>query len=107
MYALTTHTSEVSVKPRSAAIDGKATFTIVVSSTIMSTPRHRTISANQRLLPWMEWVMQGLLCRGLSSGSGLKQAQAGTSGCNRMPDVPPLGTKSKPGRQPVDGNGDF
>src|SRR3954451_9859934 len=34
MYALTTHASEVCVKPRSARIDGRATFTIVVSSTM-------------------------------------------------------------------------
>src|SRR5262249_25257559 len=49
-YALTTHASDVSVKPRSVRIDGSATFTIVVSSTIISVPQHRTIRANQRLL---------------------------------------------------------
>jgi MFS family permease len=35
VYALITHASESSVKPRSARIDGNATFTIVASSTIM------------------------------------------------------------------------
>ena len=42
MYALTTHTSAASVNCRSSRIDGSATFTIVVSSTIISTPAHRT-----------------------------------------------------------------
>jgi len=41
MYAFTTQTSEVSVKPRSSRIDGRATFTIVVSST-SSDPAHST-----------------------------------------------------------------
>src|SRR6266480_2062505 len=49
MYAFTTQTSEVSVKARSSRIDGKATFTIVVSRTIIRSPRQRTISASQRL----------------------------------------------------------
>ena len=35
-------------KPRSSWIDGSATFTIVVSSTIIRLPRQRTISASQR-----------------------------------------------------------
>src|SRR4051794_5567161 len=46
MYALTTQTSVVSVKRRSSRIEGSATFTIVVSSTIISTPVHNTISAH-------------------------------------------------------------
>ena len=50
-YALTTHTRAVSVKWRSVLIDGSATFTIVLSSTIISTPRQRTISAYQRFSP--------------------------------------------------------
>ncbi len=56
-YALTTQTSAVSVKCRSVPIDGSATFTIVLSSTIISTPRQRTISAYQRFSPWMPCVM--------------------------------------------------
>lgn len=56
-YALTTQTSAVPVKWRSAPIDGSATFTIVLSSTIISTPRHRTISAYQRCWPWIPWVI--------------------------------------------------
>src|SRR6266568_777059 len=48
MYAFTTQTSEVSVKARSSRIDGRATFTMVVSRTIMSSPRQRTMSASQR-----------------------------------------------------------
>src|SRR6266516_3102486 len=48
MYAFTTHASELWVNPRSVRIDGSATFTIVVSSTIMKLPRHRTIRARQR-----------------------------------------------------------
>src|SRR5690242_2608211 len=48
MYALTTQASEVSENLRSDLIDGSATLTIVVSSTIIRTPRHSTISANQR-----------------------------------------------------------
>src|SRR5438552_5508718 len=49
MYAFTTQTSEVSVKARSSRIDGRATFTIVVSRTIIRSPRQRTNSASQRL----------------------------------------------------------
>src|SRR3954462_7947897 len=49
MYALTTHASDVCEKPRSARIDGSATFTIVVSSTIIRLPRHSTTSAVQRV----------------------------------------------------------
>src|SRR5258706_7218264 len=90
MYALTTHTNEVSLKPRSAAIDGNATFTIVVSITIMSTPRHRTISASQRLLPWMDWLTQAP-----------PVGQTGGGGCQtrRCP-----ARSRKTGRQHVDGN---
>src|SRR4029077_13406882 len=43
--------SDVSEKPRSTRMDGSATFTIVVSSTIMRSPRQRTTRASQRLLP--------------------------------------------------------
>src|SRR5437879_3036430 len=49
MYAFTTQTSEVSVKARSSRIDGRATFTIVVSRTIISSPEQRTMRASQRL----------------------------------------------------------
>jgi hypothetical protein len=38
MYAFTTQTSDVSVKPRSFRIDGRATFTIVMSTTIIRSP---------------------------------------------------------------------
>ena len=48
-YAFTTQASEVSVKPRSSRIDGSATFTIVVSRTIIRSPRQRTIRASQRV----------------------------------------------------------
>ena len=48
-YAFTTHASEVDEKPRSSLMEGSATFTIVVSSTIMSVPRQRTIRAYQRV----------------------------------------------------------
>src|SRR5205814_9958711 len=48
---------EVSVKLRSSLIDGSATFTIVVSSTIIKTPKHRTINASQRLRQSMSLVM--------------------------------------------------
>ena len=41
-YAFTTHASDVCEKPRSSRIDGSATFTIVVSSTIIRSPRQRT-----------------------------------------------------------------
>src|SRR5204862_4301548 len=49
MYALTTQASDVCEKPRSARMDGSATFTIVVSSTIIRLPRHSTISASHRV----------------------------------------------------------
>src|SRR5437879_6487173 len=48
MYAFTTQTSEVSVKARSSRIDGRATFTMVVSRTIISSPEQRTMRASQR-----------------------------------------------------------
>ena len=41
-------------------IDGSATFTIVVSSTIISTPRHSTISASQRFLASSSMVKTSL-----------------------------------------------
>src|SRR5882762_8189796 len=49
MYAFTTQTSEVSVKRSDSRIEGRATFTIVVSRTIISSPMQRTMSASQRL----------------------------------------------------------
>ena len=49
-YALTTQASDVGEKPRSLRIDGSATFTIVVSSTIIRSPQQRMISASQRVL---------------------------------------------------------
>src|SRR6185503_15500696 len=48
MYAFTTQTSEASLKPRLSRIEGSATFTTVVSSTIISSPAHSTYSAHQR-----------------------------------------------------------
>jgi hypothetical protein len=48
-YAFTTQASDASENPRSVLIDGRATFTIVVSRTIIRSPRHRTYSASQRL----------------------------------------------------------
>src|SRR5262249_13230094 len=47
-YAFTTHASLVSENPRSFWIDGSATFTIVVSRTIISEPAQRTERASQR-----------------------------------------------------------
>src|SRR4051794_20834562 len=44
-----TQASDVCEKPRSARIDGSATFTIVVSSTIIKLAAQRTYSASQRL----------------------------------------------------------
>jgi hypothetical protein len=41
-YALTTHASDASEKPRSSRIDGSATFTIVESSTIIKSARQST-----------------------------------------------------------------
>ena len=46
---MTTHASEVSENPRSALIDGNATFTIVVSRTIIRVPAQSTKSASHRL----------------------------------------------------------
>jgi hypothetical protein len=48
-YAFTTHASDSSEKPRSSRIDGSATPTMVTSSTIIRSPRQRTISASQRV----------------------------------------------------------
>ena len=48
MYAFTTQASEVCEKCRSCRIDGSATFTIVVSSTIISEPMQSRTSAIQR-----------------------------------------------------------
>ena len=41
-YALTTHARLLCEKPRSCWMEGSATFTIVASSTIISTPMHST-----------------------------------------------------------------
>ena len=41
-YALTTHASADCVKPRSDWMDGRATFTMLWSSTIIRSPRQRT-----------------------------------------------------------------
>src|SRR5215210_1887333 len=49
MYALITHTSDVSEKPRSVLIDGSATLTTVISSTIIRSPRHKMTRASHRL----------------------------------------------------------
>lgn len=46
---LTTQAREASENPRSARIDGNATFTIVPSRTIIKSPRHSTSSASHRL----------------------------------------------------------
>jgi hypothetical protein len=46
---LTTQASDVSENARSSRIDGSATFTIVVSSTIIRSPMQRTMSASQRV----------------------------------------------------------
>jgi hypothetical protein len=48
-YALTTQASPAWVNPRSAWMDGSATFTIVMSRTIISIPVHSTTRAIQRL----------------------------------------------------------
>ena len=47
-YAFTTQARDVSVNPRSSRIEGSATFTIVMSTTIIRSPRHRTYRASQR-----------------------------------------------------------
>ena len=47
-YALTTQASPDCEKPRSAWIDGNATLTIVMSTTISRNPVHRTISESHR-----------------------------------------------------------
>src|SRR2546423_7943684 len=65
MYALTTHTSAVSLNARSVRMDGSATFTMVVSSTIMSTPRQRTRRAHQRRWWSMPWDMKEVLGKGV------------------------------------------
>ncbi|CFO35069.1 Uncharacterised protein [Bordetella pertussis] len=57
---MTTHTSDASVKPRSALMDGRATLTMVVSSTIISTPRHSTMRASQRLRSSRVWGMDAI-----------------------------------------------
>jgi hypothetical protein len=46
---LTTQARPELEKPRSSWIDGRATFTTVVSRTIISIPTHRTTSAIQRV----------------------------------------------------------
>jgi hypothetical protein len=63
MYALTTQASEVDEKPSACRIDGRATFTTVVSTTIIRSPTQRITSAIQRVrllrwsvigFPWLE-----------------------------------------------------
>jgi hypothetical protein len=49
MYALMTHTSDVSEKFRSVLIEGRATLTTVMSRTIIRSPRHKIMSASHRL----------------------------------------------------------
>ncbi len=65
-YALTTHASDVSEKPRSSRIDGRATPTIVTSRTIIRSPRQSTRSASQRVRESM-FVMSVVLSAGRSS----------------------------------------
>ena len=48
-YPFTTHARLLCEKPRSSWIEGSATFTIVASITIISTPAQSTYSASQRL----------------------------------------------------------
>src|SRR5687768_14363341 len=55
-----TQAREASLKPRSAWMEGRATFTIVVSSTIMRTPMQRTKKASQRFLASAVWFMLDL-----------------------------------------------
>ena len=55
-YALTTHASPDCEKPRSTWIDGSATFTIVMSTTIKRKPVHRTISESQRECFMLDWT---------------------------------------------------
>jgi hypothetical protein len=45
---LTTQASDVSARCRSEPIDGSATFTIVVSSTIIRVPMHKVARAAHR-----------------------------------------------------------
>src|SRR6185295_4794225 len=59
MYALTTHTSALSVNPRLPWIDGSATFTIVVSSTIMSSPAHSMYKASHFFRSSTNSALQG------------------------------------------------
>src|SRR5579884_877827 len=49
MYAFTTHASDVWEKPRLLRIDGNATFTTVVSTTIIRSPTQRITRASQRV----------------------------------------------------------
>jgi hypothetical protein len=49
---LITHANVDCEKPSSRWIVGSATFTIVPSSTIISTPAHSTYSASQRSRSW-------------------------------------------------------
>ena len=68
-YAFTTQASEVSEKPRSSRIDGSATFTIVVSRTIIRSPRQRTIRAIQRAA-----------CRFSRSSASFRSVSTGSTG---------------------------
>src|SRR3989442_2201172 len=58
MYAFTTQTSDVSVKSRASRIDGRATFTIVVSRTIISSPMQRRSEEHTS-----ELQLTNLVCR--------------------------------------------
>src|SRR6476469_3209441 len=82
-YALTTHASDVGEKPRSLRIDGSATFTIVVSSTIIKSPQHRMISAIQRVLLSMLMSASSLMSRRLDE-SRSENSSAGS----RLPAAP-------------------
>src|SRR3954453_21903238 len=57
-----TQASPDCVKPRSALMEGRATFTTVASRTIMSMPTHRTISAAQRLAGGAVGVEVAVIC---------------------------------------------
>jgi hypothetical protein len=53
-YAFTTQASDACEKPRSVRMEGRATFTMLWSSTIIRSPRHSRYRASQRLFepPW-------------------------------------------------------
>src|SRR5215218_6234145 len=86
-YALTTQARALCEKPRSAWIEGSATFTIVASRTIISMPAHRTYSASQRLGPGDSVVLMvcGLLVWG-GRRNVLTPKTEGGSGTHRRTD---------------------